>query len=89
MDGCKERYGMSPVKLLDSMGMFEYGGGGYHCVYLDEEDMDIFKKHDLSVVTNPGSNTKLASGIAPISSGFMKDMAGNFYVWFKEMENLI
>lgn len=67
VDGCKERYGMSPVKLLDSIGMFDYGGGGYHCVYLDEEDMDIFKKHDLSVVTNPGSNTKLASGIAPIS----------------------
>lgn len=71
VDGCKERYGMSPVKLLDSIGMFDYGGGGYHCVYLDEEDMDIFKKHDLSVVTNPGSNTKLASGTAPISD-FLK-----------------
>lgn len=71
VDECKERYGMSPVKLLDSLGMFDYGGGGYHCVYLDEEDMDIFRKHDLSVVTNPGSNTKLASGIAPISD-FLK-----------------
>ncbi len=67
VEGCRERYGMSPVKLLDSIGMFDYGGGGYHCVYLNEEDMDIFKKHDLTVVTNPGSNTKLASGIAPIS----------------------
>ncbi len=71
VDGCKERYGMSPVKLLDSIGMFDYGGGGYHCVYLDEEDMDIFKQRGLSVVTNPGSNTKLASGIAPISD-FLK-----------------
>ncbi len=67
VEGCKERYGMSPVKLLDSLGMFDYGGGGYHCVYLDEEDMEIFLKRNLSVVTNPGSNTKLASGIAPIS----------------------
>jgi len=67
VEGCKERYGMSPVKLLDSLGMFDYGGGGYHCVYLDEEDMEIFRKRNLSVVTNPGSNTKLASGIAPIS----------------------
>lgn len=67
VEDCKERYGMSPVKLLDSLGMFDYGGGGYHCVWLDEEDMDIFAKRDLSVVTNPGSNTKLASGIAPIS----------------------
>ncbi len=30
--------------------------------------MDIFAKRGLSVVTNPGSNTKLASGIAPISA---------------------
>ncbi len=67
VEGCKERYGMSPVKLLDSLGMFDYGGGGYHCVYLDEEDMEIFRKRNLSAVTNPGSNTKLASGIAPIS----------------------
>lgn len=67
VEGCKERYGMSPVKLLDSLGMFDFGGGGYHCVYLDEEDMEIFRKRNLSVVTNPGSNTKLASGIAPIS----------------------
>ncbi len=67
VEGCRERYGMSPVKLLDSLGMFDYGGGGYHCVWLDEEDMDIFCKRNLSVVTNPGSNTKLASGIAPIS----------------------
>ena len=47
--------------------VLDYGGGGYHCVWLDEEDMDIFAKRNLSAVTNPGSNTKLASGIAPIS----------------------
>lgn len=67
VEGCKERYGISPVKLLDSLGMFDYGGGGYHCVWVDGEDMDIFAKRGLSVVTNPGSNVKLASGIAPIS----------------------
>ena len=67
VEGCIERHGMSPVKLFDSLGIFDYGGGGYHCVYLDEEDMEIFCKKNLSVVTNPGSNTKLASGIAPVS----------------------
>ena len=72
VDGCMERYGMSPVKLFDSLGIFDYGGGGYHCVWMDEEDMEIFRKRDLSVVTNPGSNTKLASGIAPISDYLAK-----------------
>jgi len=64
--GCLDRYNMTPTAFLDSLGMFEYGGGGYHCVHVTDEDIAIFKKHDMSVVTNPGSNTKLASGIAPI-----------------------
>ena len=67
VEECRARTGMTPTAYLDSLGMFEYGGGGYHGVYLTEEDMDIFKKHDLSVVTNPASNMKLASGIAPIA----------------------
>ena len=67
VDECIERHGMTPTQLFESLGMFRNGGGGYHCVYLDDEDIEIFKKHDLTVVTNPGSNTKLASGIAPVT----------------------
>lgn len=67
VDECIERHGMTPTQLFESLDMFRNGGGGYHCVYLSDEDIEIFKKHDLTIVTNPGSNTKLASGIAPIS----------------------
>ncbi len=66
-DGCRERYGMSPVEFLDSLNMFDFGGGGYHLVHTDEKDWEILKKRGMYVVTNPGSNTKLASGIAPIN----------------------
>ena len=34
---------------------------------MEDEDFAIFKKRDLTAVTNPASNLKLASGIAPIS----------------------
>ena len=67
VDGCIERHGASPTVYLDSLGMFEYGGGGYHCVHFDKKDIDIFAKKGLYAVTNPGSNTKLASGIAPLT----------------------
>lgn len=67
VEGCKKRYGMTPPALLASLGMFDYGGGGYHCVHMTENDIEIFKKYNLSVVTNPASNAKLASGIAPIA----------------------
>lgn len=64
--GCRERYGMTPTQLFEQLGMLEYGGGGFHCVWLDERDMEIFRDRGLYVVTNPSSNLKLASGIAPI-----------------------
>lgn len=64
--GCKERYGITPTQLFDKLGMLEYGGGGFHCVWFDERDMEIFRDKGLWMVTNPASNLKLASGIAPI-----------------------
>jgi len=65
--GCIERHSMTPTALMESLGMFEYGGGGFHCVHMTDEDLDIFKKRNLWVVTNPCSNCKLASGIAPLA----------------------
>lgn len=63
---CIERWGKTPTELTDSLGMYTYGGGGYHCVYLSDNDFKIFKDRGLFAVTNPASNLKLASGIAPI-----------------------
>lgn len=63
---CKDRWGKTPTELMDSIGLFEYGGGGYHMVHVEEPDYEIIKKKNLYVVTNPASNAKLASGIAPI-----------------------
>lgn len=67
VEGCIERHGMTPTAYLDSLGMFGYGGGGYHCVHMTDEDLDIFRDRGMTVVTNPGSNVKLASGIARIT----------------------
>ena len=64
---CMDRYGCTPVELFDSLGLFDFGGGGYHMVWTSDNDRKIMKNRGLYVVTNPGSNTKLASGIAPIA----------------------
>ena len=63
---CVERTGMTPTVYMEQLGLFEYGGGLYHCVHMSEEDLDVVKRHQISVITNPASNLKLASGIAPI-----------------------
>lgn len=64
---CLERYGITPTVLFEKLGIFDYGGGGYHCVHMSEDDFAVMKKRDLIAVTNPASNLKLASGICPVS----------------------
>lgn len=68
VEECKQRTGMTPVKFLESLHMFDFGGGAFHCVHLTDEDVDILKRRQVKVITNPSSNLKLASGIAPIAS---------------------
>lgn len=58
---------MTPTALFESLGLFNYGGGGYHCVWMSDDDIEIFRRRGLWAVTNPASNLKLASGIAPIT----------------------
>ncbi|MBQ6372322.1 MAG: amidohydrolase [Oscillospiraceae bacterium] len=67
VEGCISRYGMTPPQLLDSLGFFNYGGGGYHCVWMTDEDIALFADKGLFAVTCPSSNLKLSSGIAPVA----------------------
>lgn len=66
VDGCIERYGLTPPRLLDEMGLFKYGGGGFHCTWMSDEDIELFARKGIYAITNPASNLKLASGIAPV-----------------------
>ncbi len=73
VEECKERHnGMTPAEFLDSKGLWDFGGGAYHCCHMTKRDLEIFKKRNLTVVTCPGSNTKLASGVAEIET--MREM---------------
>lgn len=64
---CVQRYGKTPTALFDELDLFNYGGGAYHSVWVDDNDLEIYKKRGVYAVINPGSNSKLASGIAPVS----------------------
>ncbi len=95
VEDCKKRYGLSPTRLFDSLGMYDYGGGGYHCVWFDEKDMEIFAEKNLTAVINHGSNLKLASGIAPVFEMYQRKVplalgtdgpaSNNCLDFFKEM----
>ena len=66
VDDCLSRRGVRPMKFFDDLGFFRNGGAIFHGVYLDDNDIDIIKKRNIIVVSNPASNMKLASGVAEI-----------------------
>ncbi|MDI3475686.1 MAG: 5-methylthioadenosine/S-adenosylhomocysteine deaminase [Thermococcaceae archaeon] len=62
----QERYGKSPVVLLDDIGFFGNDVIIAHGVWLDSRDIQILARHGVTVAHNPGSNMKLASGVMPL-----------------------
>ena len=67
VESCLKEHGVTPIKLMDSLGMFELGTIADHAVHLTEEDMELMAAKKVRVAHNPQSNLKLASGIAPVA----------------------
>lgn len=63
---CVDKYKFRPIEFLDSLGLFNYGGGGFHCIYLSDNEIEICKRKNVHIITCPACNLKLASGIAPL-----------------------
>lgn len=63
-----DEFGVTPVKRLENLGLLEAGRVvAAHGVHLTEEDIEILKKYNVTIVHNPSSNLKLASGFAPVA----------------------
>ncbi|NLO04846.1 MAG: amidohydrolase [candidate division WS1 bacterium] len=57
-------YGATPIQAMDGIGLFEAKVLGAHCVHLSDRDIEIIAQKHVGVAHCPGSNLKLASGIA-------------------------
>ena len=65
-ESCLEKYGLTPAQIMDVYHVWDTRSLAAHCVWLSDEDMDLFARRGVNVVHNPSSNLKLASGIAPV-----------------------
>ncbi len=68
----KEKYGCSPIVRMEKLGLFGYPVAAAHCVYLDDNDLEIMQKNNVTVVHNPSSNLKLANGFANVDKMLQK-----------------
>lgn len=66
VETCIEKFGITPIALMNQIGLFDRPTLAAHCVHVNEEDIQIMAEKHVCVAHNPGSNLKLASGIAPV-----------------------
>ncbi len=71
---CLERLGMTPSQAMKDVGIFENHVLAAHCIYLSEEDCEIFRKSQAAISYNPVSNLKLCSGILPLEKMLDNDI---------------
>jgi 5-methylthioadenosine/S-adenosylhomocysteine deaminase len=66
VEECLKQHGVTPIKLMEQLGVFSRPTLAAHCVHLTDEDIEIMAKYDVRVAHNPDSNLKLGSGVAPV-----------------------
>lgn len=64
VEECIKQHGMRPVKYLEKLGILSEDLILAHVIWVDDEELDLLAKYNVSVVHNPASNMKLASGYA-------------------------
>ena len=62
----REKFGCTPVEYAEQLGWLGRDVWHAHCVKLDEAGIAMFARTGTGVAHCPGSNMRLASGIAPI-----------------------
>ena len=66
-DELRAKRGLSPTELLEKLGVLDGRTLAAHCVWVSDSDMQVLKRRNTGVAHCPSSNTKLASGIAPVA----------------------
>ena len=61
-----ERYGVTPVRHLNNLGLLTPNLIADHLVVLDEDEIELLGRSGVKAVHNPESNMKLASGVSPV-----------------------
>ena len=58
---------LTPTQVLEKLGVLDGRVVAAHCIWEDDNDLNLLKRHGTGVAHCPSSNTKLASGIARVT----------------------
>jgi 5-methylthioadenosine/S-adenosylhomocysteine deaminase len=62
-----ERYGVKSVQHLRDLGLLDQNTVAAHCIWLDDDELDLLAAGRVKVAHDPESNMKLGAGVAPVA----------------------
>lgn len=70
-EACKQRWQKTPLRYFYDLAVFSRPVLAAHAIYLEDSDYDLLRElvaagHEITLMHNPHSNLKLASGFAPL-----------------------
>ena len=71
----RQLYGKPIVNHLEEIGFLGPDVSMAHSIWLEDEELDILKRHDVKIVHNPSSNMKLGSGVARVKKMLARGLA--------------
>lgn len=92
----RELYGEPIVNHLEKIGFLRPTLSVAHAIWINDQEIDILKNHDVKIVHNPSSNMKLGSGVAQVKHMLNRDLvvglgadsvnAGTIYSIFEQIK---
>ncbi len=65
-DAIREKHSLSPMRWLESLGLALERMTAIHCVWLEDDDIQLMADRDVRLVYNPASNMFLGDGVTRI-----------------------
>lgn len=66
-DDALTKRNLTPVQVLEKLGVLDGRVVAAHSIYLDANDIEILRKHGTGIAHCPSSNTKMAAGVAHVT----------------------
>lgn len=71
----REKYDMTPIEYLDSIGVLSDRLVAAHCIHVNEQDIKLMSEKGTAVAHCIGSNMKAGKGIAPVKDMMEHEIA--------------
>ncbi|UCE14258.1 MAG: amidohydrolase [Candidatus Heimdallarchaeota archaeon] len=69
-----KKWGKRPVERMEEIGVLDTIQSAAHCIHLSDQEIELLRKHNISVLHCPKSNMKIGAGLADVPKLLKSDV---------------